>query len=100
MHVLIYYFAWMIVHLSIEISFKHNMLVILFFFFINNMTIHISLGEIICGTLTKSGFSSWTLEMVLFIRNTLRNIGYYQRHNAAIQISILGKILHTKSCWK
>lgn len=32
MHVVIYDFAWMIVHLLIEISFKHNMLVILFFY--------------------------------------------------------------------
>jgi hypothetical protein len=64
------------------------------------MTIHSSLGEIICGTLIKSGFSSLTLEMVLFSGNTLRNIGYYQRHTTTIQISILGKILHTKSCWK
>jgi hypothetical protein len=29
------------------------------------MIITSSYGEIICGTLTKSGFSFWTLEMVL-----------------------------------
>jgi hypothetical protein len=29
--------------------------------------------------------------MVLFISNILRNVGYYQRHTAAIEISILEK---------
>jgi hypothetical protein len=29
--------------------------------------------------------------MVLFIRNTLRNISYYQRHTTTVKISILEK---------
>lgn len=45
---------------------------------------------------TNNGFSYGTLELALFIRNTLINIGYYHHYTTVIKISISDKTLSAR----
>lgn len=44
----------------------------------------------------KSGFGSRTSKITLFIGNTIRKVGYYQRHTIVVKIFISGKKLAYK----